>query len=98
MDYVGMSGGALAPMGFVDVDVPSNVTPAHSYQHTVAEIVQAVIDAGLVIETLREWPYANGCRIHNGLVDIGDSRFAAPPPWNLPLMVGIAATRPSPAP
>jgi SAM-dependent methyltransferase len=99
-DYVGQSGGALAPSGFVDVALPPNKTPAHAFQHTVADVVQGLVDAGLAIEALREWPYSNGCRVHEGLVDVGANRFAAPPgprgEWNLPLMLGVAARRGAP--
>lgn len=96
-DYVGASGAALAPSGFVAVATLPNTTPAHAYQHTVADVVQAVVDAGLVVEQLREWPYANGCRLHEGLVDVGEDRWAAPPgprgDWSLPLMLGVSARR-----
>ncbi len=58
--------------------------------HTLADIVQDVVDAGLAMQALREWPYVNGCRIHDGLVDVDGGRFGAPPPWNVPLMMGRA--------
>lgn len=93
-DYVGASGAALAPSGFIDAQLPKNDLPAHAHQHTVADILQAIVDAGFVLQAVREWPYANGCRIHAGMVDVGGGRFAAPPPWSLPLMLGLRARAP----
>ena len=56
-DYVGQSGAALAPSGYVEVNEPYvNLYEAHSYQHTVADIVQAMVDAPLTMTTMREWP------------------------------------------
>jgi SAM-dependent methyltransferase len=93
-DYVASSGAALAPSGFVE-GVKDYVNPhkAHGYQHTVAHILQCVIDAGLRIDVVREWPYSNGCKMNAGLVDIGNHRFAPPPGVSLPLMLGLSATR-----
>ena len=42
----------------------ANEIPATAWQHGVGQIVDALIQAGLVLETLREYPYANGCRTH----------------------------------
>ncbi len=91
-DYVGQSGGSLAPSGYTEVNEPYvNPHDAHGYQHTVAEVVQAIIDAPLTMTAMREWPYSNGCKMHEGMVDIGANRFGAPPPVSLPLMLGIVA-------
>ncbi len=93
-DYVGESGGALAPSGFLAREAAPNPHAAHAFQHTVADIVTAVLDAGLTLEALREWPYANGCRLHAGLVPLEGARFTTPPGVpSLPLMVGLAARR-----
>ncbi|MCC7072647.1 MAG: class I SAM-dependent methyltransferase [Deltaproteobacteria bacterium] len=93
-DYVGESGASLAPSGFVAQDAPPNPHAAHAFQHTVADIVTAAIEAGLTIEALREWPYANGCRLHAGLVAAEGARFTTPPGVpSLPLMLGVVARR-----
>lgn len=97
-DYVAEAGAALAPSGFHD-DGRTYVNPhrAHAAQHTVADIVTAALDAGLTLSALREWPYSNGCRIHAGLVPLGDEgldarRFTTPPEVpNVPLMLGLVA-------
>jgi SAM-dependent methyltransferase len=98
-DYVGEAGGALSPSGHRDAAAAANPHPAHAAQHTVADIVSAALDAGLRLEALREWSYANGCRIHRGLVAQGASglaarRFAAPAGVPaIPLMLGMVAQK-----
>lgn len=97
-DYVASSGAALAPSGFVDGVRPGeyvNPHKAHGYQHTVAHVLQCVIDAGLRLEIVREWPYSNGCKMNEGLVDIGGQRYAPPAPVSLPLMLGVVAAKPT---
>jgi SAM-dependent methyltransferase len=94
-DYVADSDGALAPSGFVPAEeARANPHRAHSYQHTTAAILQACIDAGLVLEKVREYPYANGCKLIPGLVRDG-RRFTMPPDRpSLPLMFGCSARKP----
>ena len=75
-DYVGKAGGALSPSGHRDVDDVDNPHQAHAFQQTTGDIITAAIGAGLGIDVVREYPYANGCRIHDGLVDVGGHRFA----------------------
>lgn len=97
-DYVGAAGGALSPSGHRELDAPyENPHRAHAAQQTVAELVTALLDAGLALTALREWPYANGCRLHAGLVPRGedglDARRFVPPPSvpSIPLMLGVVA-------
>ena len=97
-DYVGDAGGALSPSGHVAAidDVVATLADAevaaHSYQHTVGDIVTAMLGAGLSLEALEEWPWANGCRVIPSLVPGPHSRFVMPPDQpSLPLMVGLGA-------
>ena len=93
-DYVAQSGAALTPSGWLEGERAFlNPHLAHGYQHTVAEIAQSVIDAGLSLTTIREYPYSNGFRVNEGFVDIGGRRYAPPAPISLPVMLGIVATR-----
>lgn len=98
-DYVGASGGALAPSGFVanSEDGPAafvNPHKASSYQHPVADQLTAMIAAGLTISTVREYPYANGCRVNPALVARDGRRFSMPDGApSLPLMLGVVAVR-----
>lgn len=91
-DYVAAAGGALSPSGHIDTPVYRNDTPAHAVQHTVADIVTAVLDAGLVLTGLREWPFANGCRVAPDLVLADGGRFVLPEGRpSLPLQLGLTA-------
>lgn len=90
-DYVAESGTGLtaAPGAAQENDIP-----AYSYQHTLAEIVQAAIDAGLRLEVLREYPYSNGCRPSAALVAGEGRRWQWPEGRaRLPLMFGLRATK-----
>lgn len=100
-DYVGASGEALAPSGFVASSGEAAATfinphPAHSYQHGVGDQLTAILDAGLSICVVREYPYANGCRVIQTLVEQEGRRFTTPDDVpNLPLMLGVVATMPT---
>jgi SAM-dependent methyltransferase len=93
-DYVGGSKGVLSPSGQAP-GVQGFVNPeaAYAFQHTVAQTVQVLADAGLFIEQLREWPYANGCLLFEGMEPLPGRRFAMPKGVPaMPLMVGVVAT------
>jgi SAM-dependent methyltransferase len=93
-DYVAASGGALSPSGQAPgVQGFVNPEPAFAFQQTVAQIVQAFADAGLFIEQLREYPYANGCLLFEGMEPLPGHRFAMPTGVPaMPLMLGLVAT------
>lgn len=64
-DYVGRSGEPLAPMGFVASEQEfTNPHPAHAFAWTIADVVTVLLEAGLVLERLCEWPWSNGCRFY----------------------------------
>lgn len=94
-DYVGGSAGALSPSGHVDADGTfTNPHPDYSFQFSVGEIVSACLDAGLTVKAFREYPYANGAKIHPAL-ELREGRrwyFPAGTP-GFPLMFGFAADR-----
>lgn len=92
-DYVGEN---LAPSGFVASAEPfANPEPAWSFQWTVADILQAVIDAGLQPTTVREYPYANGCKVFETMKAIDNRRYTVPDGMaSMPLMFGLVATKP----
>ena len=60
-DYVALSVGTLTPSGWqagvVDFENPH---PSHEFCWGVADIVMALIDGGLTLRMLREYPYYNG--------------------------------------
>ncbi len=60
-DYVALSNATLTPSGWeagvVDFENPH---PSHEFCWGVSDIVMALIDGGLILRTLREYPYDNG--------------------------------------
>jgi SAM-dependent methyltransferase len=100
-DYVGASGGALSPSGHLESESENdegaaylNPHKAHSYQHPVGDQLTAMIEAGLSITTVREYPYANGCRVNPALVEREGRRFTtADGVPSLPLMLGVVARK-----
>ena len=91
-DYVGS---ALSPSGYAGSESDfQNPEPSVCFQWTVADIVQAVVDAGLRIEVLREYPYANGCEVFPGMRPLPGRRFGMPQGTPaMPLMLGLRAAR-----
>ena len=94
-DYVGLAGTALAPYGFIKGESPfTNPHPVHEFQWGLGEVFQALIDAGLTLKITREYPYSNGAKMFEDLVEIEGQRFARPHGKpNLPLMWGVVAQR-----
>jgi SAM-dependent methyltransferase len=93
-DYVAASVGAL-PAGEHIVAAPfENPEPSHEWEWSVADVVDAIACAGLRIETVREWPYSNGCRFFPTMVALDNNRWALPPGSpNVSLMYGLTAMR-----
>lgn len=94
-DYVGESGSALAPSGFAQVREPfENPHHCHEFAWGIGDILQSVIDAGLVIETFAEHPFSNGCRFWFDMVELEGRRFILPEgAGEIPLMFSLAARR-----
>ncbi len=94
-DYVAMSGAMLAPSGYLEgVQNFANPHPGHEFNWTVSEIVTALLNAGLRLTTLREYPYMNGARLLNNMREMADGRIFPPEGIsNLPLMLGITAEK-----
>ena len=97
-DYVALSGEGLALGDTFEEGVKDFRNPhrAYDFQWGVGEVVQALIDGGLVIETLREYPYSNGFRPFAGMrTDPGTRRYRMPEGIpDLPLMYAVAARKP----
>ena len=95
-DYIGGTGSELAPSGWAKgVQSFENPEPSVGYQWTTAQILTAMADAGLRIETVREYPYANGCSVFEGMKRLPQRRFGMPEGVaSMPLMLGVVAGRP----
>lgn len=94
-DYVAASGAGLG--GAEGATARPNPVAAVSWQHTLGAILSALAGAGLVLEVLREYPHANGCRVVPSLVDdgSGDRRWRFPAgAARAPLMFGVSFVKP----
>jgi SAM-dependent methyltransferase len=95
-DYVALSGAALTPSGWLDGE--QNFKNPHvvwEFPHSVSELVGAALGAGLQIEAVREWPYANGFQPFRKMRELPGRRFTVPEGTpELPLMFGLVAVKP----
>jgi SAM-dependent methyltransferase len=81
---------------YADPDADFGEQKLHGWDHGLGEIVTALIDAGLRIESLEEHPYlawAAGFLVES---EPGSGRFVLPPgTGELPLMFSLRATKPA---
>ncbi|WP_312361744.1 bifunctional class I SAM-dependent methyltransferase/GNAT family N-acetyltransferase [Ensifer sp.] len=98
-DYVAASGTGLAQDGYEEGVVDfRNPHPSFEFNWGIADVVQALIDAGLRIECLKEYPYSNGWVGFEAMRDGGSGRMLPPEAMpSVPLMYAIAAARPKSA-
>jgi SAM-dependent methyltransferase len=94
-DYVAESDGALAPSGYETGVVEFvNPYPVHEFQWGIAEVVGALLKAGLTLTDLREYPFANGAKLMQEMQELPGRRMVPPEHIpNLPLMYGLVAQR-----
>ena len=97
-DYVAMSGAWLAPSGYAEgIQEFKNPHRCHEYSHSVADLISAVLAAGLTLESWREYPYSNGAKLFENMVEGPQGRMFPPADKpNLPLMYGMVARKPYP--
>ncbi len=95
-DYVAMTGAALTPSGWIDGEKDfKNPHVVWEFPHSMSELVGAALAAGLRIETVREWPYANGFRPFQNMRELPGRRFMlAEGMPEIPLMLGVVAVKP----
>ncbi|HWK89421.1 MAG TPA: class I SAM-dependent methyltransferase, partial [Longimicrobium sp.] len=94
-DYVAESGLGLAlgehHEGVKDFQNPHR---AYDFQWGVGEIIQSLIDAGLAIETFREYLFSNGYQPFRNMREEPGRRFRTPEGTpDLPLMYAVAARK-----
>jgi SAM-dependent methyltransferase len=94
-DYVADSGDALTPSGYIEgVGDFKNSCRCHEFQWTLGEIVTALLDAGMTISALREYPYSNAAKLCQGMRETPGRRMIPPEGIpSLPLMFGIVAQK-----
>lgn len=95
-DYVGKNGAALVPWGFeAGVQGFENPHPSHFFTWGLGDLVNACVDAGLQIQRLQEYPFANGASLFDPLVQGEDRRWRWPAGHpEVPLMYGLVARSP----
>ena len=95
-DYVAASADGLAPTGLqAGVSDFENPHPVYEFQWSVAQLVSALLEAGLVLRAFREYPYTNGWRGFEPMRALPERRWATPEGMpELPLMLGVVAERP----
>jgi SAM-dependent methyltransferase len=94
-DYVDLSGSALCPMGKVEgIKGFVNPHPCNEWVWTISDILESVIAAGLTVKTFKEYPYSNGARLMNDMVEKPGGRMYPPAHLPaLPLMYGLVAEK-----
>ncbi|BAY47229.1 putative methyltransferase [Scytonema sp. HK-05] len=94
-DYVAESGTSLAPWGYeTGIENFRNPHRSHEFQWGIGDIVTALLQAGLTLEVLKEYPYANGCKLFERMREAPGRRMFPPEDVpNLPLMYGIVARK-----
>jgi SAM-dependent methyltransferase len=94
-DYVALAGEALAPSGYL-AGVEGFVNPhrGHEFQWGIGEVASALIDGGLVVTALREYPYMNGAKLFERMRELPGKRMVQPEEMpSLPLMYGVVAEK-----
>ncbi len=94
-DYVAASGTGLGARhdqpGVVDF---ANPHPSYEFMWGIGEVVNALVAAGLAIDSLDEYPYANGWKGFDDMEELDGHRMVPPAGMpRLPLMYAIAAHR-----
>lgn len=93
-DYVALTGAAaeIEPL-LPGVENFRNPFPGVEYQWGIAEVVTALLSAGLTLTSLREYPHCNGFRPMPDMRELGGRRYAAPQhlPQSFPFMFSLVA-------
>ena len=96
-DYVAMTGAAAETDELLPgIENFVNPYPGVEYQWGLAEIVTALLDAGLRLLDLREYDFSNGFKPMDDMRELGERRYAMPErlPQAIPLMFSIVAGKP----
>lgn len=96
-DYVADSGdGLLHGAAPGAVDAFRNPHPTYEFAWGMADVLQALLDAGLHLGTVREWPYSNGWKPFDDMQPDPGRRWRLPDGVPaIPLMFGLAAWKPA---
>jgi SAM-dependent methyltransferase len=94
-DYVAASAAGLSPWHYEEgVKDFKNPHRCHSFPWGLGDMVTALLDAGLAIEALKEYPYSNGCKPFRTMRMEPGRRFYPPEGVpSLPMMFGVVARK-----
>ncbi|HYE77240.1 MAG TPA: class I SAM-dependent methyltransferase [bacterium] len=95
-DYVALSHEGLTLDGSAAVEQPFvNPHPCHEWHHGIADVLTPVLEAGLVLERFREWPYSNGFKPFTDMRALPGRKWTVPEGMPaVPLMFGLRARKP----
>lgn len=94
-DYIAFTGKGLPGSEYVEgVKEFKNPHRVHEFQWVVGEIVTALLEAGLSLTTLKEYPYSNGFKPFNEMRETNGRWFLPEGQPNMPLMYAIMASKP----
>ncbi len=95
-DYVAARGKGLPSVGYVEgIKDFKNAYKAYRFPWGIGEIVTALLEAGMQLKLLKEYPYANGDKPFEEMENDGYKWFLPDDQPNMPLMYAIVAERPS---
>jgi SAM-dependent methyltransferase len=94
-DYVAWAGSVLAPSGYLaGMQDFRNPHPGHEFNWSLSEVVMALLEAGLRLETLREYPYANGFPAYDGTRLLPGGRYGPSEGQpSIPLMYSLSVRK-----
>jgi len=94
-DYIAKTGPALTPSGYLEgVRSFRNPYRSHEFQWGIGEIVTALLEAGLTLTALKEFPYSNGVKLFRDMRELPGRRMIPPAGMpSLPLMYGVRAIK-----
>jgi SAM-dependent methyltransferase len=94
-DYVAGSGDGLLHGAEYHPGVEDfrNPQPAWEFAWGIADVATALLEAGLALEALREWPFSNGCVLYPAMRQEGRRFYAPPGTPDLPLMYGVVGRK-----
>jgi SAM-dependent methyltransferase len=95
-DYVAESGPAVTPSGWAEgVQRFQNPQPCHEFHWGTAEVITALLEAGLHLEHFREYDYCYGFQPFKAMKDLGARRWTVPDGMpSIPLMYSLVARKP----
>jgi SAM-dependent methyltransferase len=93
-DYVALSGQGLVNTEYVEgVKDFKNPHRVHEFTWGLGEIVTALLESGLTLTSLREYPYGNGFKRYESMSCSGRRWYLSADQPNIPLMFSISARK-----